>query len=158
MQLTASTDIGMRAVMRLAAADQLGDRVTIKAIAHQVGASERTVSTVVARLVEIGVIATSRGRGGGLMLTGTARSTRLGTLIRQLEQRPEVVDCAGPPSCPMIAGCRLRHALAQATEAFYRELDRFTVADLVAGAAGQLLPLRAHPPQRSPADAEEFPR
>ncbi|MFE7721602.1 RrF2 family transcriptional regulator [Nocardia rhizosphaerihabitans] len=93
MQLTASTDIGLRAVMRLAAADQAGDRVTIKAIAHQVGASERTVSTVVARLVEIGVIATTRG--GGLVLTDTARSTTLGTLIRHLEQRPEVVDCAG---------------------------------------------------------------
>ncbi|MGW6726116.1 RrF2 family transcriptional regulator [Nocardia sp. NPDC055029] len=155
MQLTASTDIGMRAVMRLAAADQAGDRVTIKAIAHQVGASERTVSTVVARLVEIGVIATTRGRGGGLVLTDTARSTTLGTLIRQLEQRPEVLECAGPPSSPMIAGGRLRHVLAQAAEAFYRELDRFTVADLVAGSTGQLLPLRAQTSRRAPADAEE---
>ncbi|MGW0439301.1 ComF family protein, partial [Nocardia sp. NPDC003054] len=36
-------------------------------------------------------------------------------------------------------------SVAWASEAFYRELDRFTVADLVAGSAGQLLPLRAQP-------------
>ncbi|MFC4372837.1 RrF2 family transcriptional regulator [Nocardia halotolerans] len=154
MQLSASTDIGMRAVMRLAAAEQAGDRVTIKAIAHQVAASERTVSTVVARLVEIGVIATNRGRGGGLVLTEAARAMRLGTLIRLLEQRDEIVDCAGPPACPMIAGCRLRHLLAQAAQAFYRDLDRYTVADLVSGSANQLLPLRVRPP-RAPESAEE---
>ncbi|MFF2084521.1 RrF2 family transcriptional regulator [Nocardia sp. NPDC058176] len=154
MQLTASTGIGLHTVLRLASADQHGDRVTIKAIAHQVGASERAVSTVVARLVEAGVLATSRGRGGGLVLTDRARTTTLGSLIRLLEPRPEGIEVAGPPTRPMIAGSRLRHAMSQATEAFHRELDRYTVADLVAGTAGQLLPLRAQTTPRAPADEE----
>lgn len=34
--------------------------------------------------------------------------------------------------CPLLAACRLRKALADAEEAFYRELDGYTITDLVA--------------------------
>ena len=39
-------------------------------------------------------------------------------------------DCDGENPCPLIAGCRLRRALAEAKEAFYAQLDKYTVADL----------------------------
>lgn len=57
--------------------------------------------------------------------------------MRRLEGDREVIECGGDDPCPLIAACRLRRALADAKEAFYRELDRHTITDL----AGPTLPL-----------------
>jgi Rrf2 family nitric oxide-sensitive transcriptional repressor len=72
-----------------------------------------------------------RGRAGGLELTDAGREVSLGWLVRQLEGDREVVDCLGQSPCPLIAACRLRRVLADAKEAFYAELDRYTITDLV---------------------------
>ena len=71
-----------------------------------------------------------RGRVGGLSLTEDGRTVSLGWLVRRLEGDAEVIDCAGDRPCPLIAGCRLRRVLAEAKEAFYRELDNHTLQDL----------------------------
>lgn len=145
MQLSPSTDIALRAVMRLASDDAGGGRVTIGIIAAQVGASPRHVGKAIARLTAMGLVTAQRGRTGGLTLTPAGRAVRLGALVRDLEDDREVVDCAGDHPCPLVAACRLRRVLAEAATAFYAELDRYTVADLVTGPAGRLLRLLAHP-------------
>ena len=89
-----------------------------------------------------------RGRVGGLTLTDAGRSVSIGWLIRELEGDREVVDCDGAAVCPLIAGCRLRRALAEAKNAFYAELDRYTVTDLARTPALQLLSLT--PMKRNP--------
>ena len=52
--------------------------------------------------------------------------------MRRLEGDREVIECGGDDPCPLLAACRLRKALADAKEAFYRELDRYTITDLAA--------------------------
>ena len=47
--------------------------------------------------------------------------------------------CGCDPPCPLRAACRLRSALREAQRAFYAELDRITVADLVASPTGPAL-------------------
>ena len=43
-----------------------------------------------------------------------------------------MVECeADEFACPLNHGCHLRAALGRAQEAFYRELDTVTVADLI---------------------------
>jgi Rrf2 family nitric oxide-sensitive transcriptional repressor len=139
MQLTRFTDLGLRAMMLLAAGENDEQRVTTRHIATSAGASENHIAKAVSRLVELGVVDARRGRVGGLSLTDAGRTASIGRLVRELEGDREVIDCDGQNTCPLIAGCRLRRALAEAKEAFYTELDRYTITDLVRSPALQLL-------------------
>ncbi|MFI2838585.1 RrF2 family transcriptional regulator [Mycolicibacterium sp. PDY-3] len=130
MQLTRFTDLGLRTMMLLAAGDAADRRITTRSIATGADASEHHVAKAVARLVELGMVNAKRGRVGGLSLTEDGRTVSLGWLVRRLEGDAEVIDCAGDRPCPLIAGCRLRRVLAEAEEAFYRELDNHTLQDL----------------------------
>jgi Rrf2 family nitric oxide-sensitive transcriptional repressor len=138
MQLTRFTDLGLRAMMLMAAGESEGHRITTRTIATGAGASEHHIAKAVSRLVELGMVNARRGRVGGLELTAAGRTASVGWLIRQLEGDRDVVTCGGDNPCPLIAACRLRRALAEAKEAFYRELDRHTITDL---AGSQSLPV-----------------
>ncbi|MFC9517545.1 RrF2 family transcriptional regulator [Nocardiaceae bacterium NPDC056970] len=130
MQLTQFTDLGLRIVMRLAA-DQAGSAApSTRTVAEQLAVSYTHATKVVARLSELGVVTTRRGRGGGLAITELGRTASVGWLTRQLEGDGEVVTCEGDKPCPLRKGCRLRSALRDAQEAFYTALDAMTVRDL----------------------------
>lgn len=143
VQLTRFTDLGLRAVMLLAAGEADGRRVTTRSIATGANASENHIAKAVARLSDLGLVSARRGRVGGLTLTDAGRNASIGWLVRRLEGDREVVECGGSNPCPLLPACRLRRALADAKEAFYRELDRYTVTDLARGA---ILPMVALPP------------
>lgn len=131
MQLSRFTDLGLRALMRLAVGDGAEERVTVKLIARQVNASENYVAKAVSRLAELGYVESQRGRTGGIFLTQAGRTTTIGVIVRQLECDSEVIECVGDSPCPLADACRLRGVLATAQNAFYRELDRYLLADLV---------------------------
>ncbi|BBX18363.1 transcriptional regulator [Mycolicibacterium duvalii] len=141
MQLTRFTDLGLRAMMLLAAGEADEQRVTTRSIAVGANASENHVAKAVSRLVELGMVSARRGRVGGLTLTEAGRDASVGWLVRRLEGDREVIECGGENPCPLVAACRLRRALADAKEAFYRELDRYTVSDLARAPALAVLPL-----------------
>ncbi|MFB8004360.1 RrF2 family transcriptional regulator [Nocardia sp. NPDC056000] len=145
MQLSRFTDLGLRALMRLAISDRAQERVTAKLIARQVNASENYVAKAVSRLSELGYVESLRGRTGGIFLTPAGRSTTLGRIVRDLEGDTEVVECQGVNPCPLASACRLRGVLAQAQRAFYAELDNFTLADLVDRRTVELLHLPVFP-------------
>ncbi len=130
MQLTRFTDLGVRAMMLLAAGESRHRRVTTRTIAVAAGASEHHIAKAISRLVELGLVDSRRGRAGGLELTEAGRHVSVGRLIRELEGDREVVDCEGENPCPLVPACRLRRALADAKKAFYAELDTHTVAEL----------------------------
>ncbi|MFD3703145.1 RrF2 family transcriptional regulator [Nocardia sp. NPDC058658] len=157
MQLAPTTDIALRAVMRLAVGETEDARITIGLIARSVGASERIVARAVTLLTGFGLVEVQRGRSGGLTLTPAGHTIRIGELIRLLEDDREVVECTGDRPCPLIAGCRLRRALADATAAFYAVLDEYTVESMVAGPSAQLLRLLAVTPARTPEENEDTP-
>ncbi|WP_028476623.1 Rrf2 family transcriptional regulator [Nocardia sp. CNY236] len=155
MQLSPFTDIGLRTIMRLAVNDETDSRVTTKLIARQVGASERYVAKAVSRLVELGLVRAHRGRSGGLVITPAGRVASAGWLIRELEGDREVVACTEPHPCPMVGACRLRRILADAKKAFYTELDRYSIEDLVTSPTAELLRLLAHAPVSVSNEMEE---
>ena len=151
MQLTRFTDLGLRAVMLLAAGEADGRRVTTGSIAAGANASENHIAKAVARLSDLGLVSARRGRVGGLTLTDEGRNASIGWLVRRLEGDREVVECGGSAPCPLVPACRLRRALADAKEAFYRELDHYTVNDLARGATLPVLAVPAVPrPQPAP--------
>lgn len=145
MQLTRFTDLSLRTMMLLASGDSDDRRVTIRTVATAAGASEHHIAKAVARLVDLDMVAARRGRIGGLSLTEAGRTVSVGWLVRRLEGDREVVECDGATPCPLLAGCRLRRALSDAKEAFYRELDRHTVDDLVRSTKLPIVHLQLQP-------------
>ncbi|SDO92328.1 Rrf2 family transcriptional regulator [Lentzea jiangxiensis] len=138
MRLTKSTDIALRIVMRLAVSAEPANPTT-REVAEVMGVQYTHAAKVVSQLQHLGVVVARRGRGGGLALAGTGRSTSVGWLVRELEGVGDVVDCEGEVSCPLSSACRLRRALRQAQEAFYASLDPLRVEDLVADPTGPVL-------------------
>lgn len=140
MELTRFTDVGLRIVMRLAADDE---PVTSRQIAAELHVPYSHVAKVVARLSELGVLHARRGRTGGLAITSLGRTAKVGWLARELEGADPVVDCDHPQPCPLRGACLLKSALTQAQSAFFDDLDRHRVQDLVsADTVALFIPLR----------------
>ncbi len=131
MRLTAFSDIALR-VLLLTGAVPAGERLTTRAIAEGVGAPYHHVTKTVGRLSGLGLLASSRGRTGGVSITAAGLDATVGSLLRELEAGSAMVECESDGgSCPLDHGCRLRRALADAREAFYGALDDVRVRDLL---------------------------
>lgn len=131
MRLTAFSDIALR-VLLLMGGLAPETRLSTQRIADGVGAPYNHVAKTVARLRGMGLLCSQRGRSGGVMLTEEGREARVGQVLRVLEADTAIVECeADETACPLNHGCRLRRALAGAREAFYRELDEVSIAELV---------------------------
>ncbi|WP_043540457.1 RrF2 family transcriptional regulator [Salinarimonas rosea] len=134
MKLTLHTDYALRVLMTLTL---LQDRVvTIDELARRHRVSENHLRKVAQSLGALGLVAGLRGRAGGLRLAVDPRRVRMGGIVRALEDDPGLVACLGdaPAACVLSGACRLTGALARALDAFYAELDRLTLADLVGSA------------------------
>ena len=135
MRLTAHTDYALRVLMSLAVMD---DRlVTIEELADRHRISRNHLMKVAQTLVGMGLVKGVRGRRGGLALAVPAADIRMGKVVRMLEQDMALVACLGDDqaNCALIGLCRLTGALRDAINAFFTELDRLTLADLVANRA-----------------------
>jgi Rrf2 family nitric oxide-sensitive transcriptional repressor len=135
VQLNRSTDIALRVLMYTAAKD---GRRTVDELAAALSVPRHHLAKVVQRLQRLGLLATARGRGGGVELEPGARRVGVGTVVRRLEADDEVVQCDDPP-CPLRGQCQLRSAFRRAHDAFLRSLDEVSLADLVADDAGPVL-------------------
>ena len=129
MRLTAFTDFGLRALMRLAG--EPDRRFTADEIAGEFGISRHHLTKVIGALAAAGIVATRRGAGGGFRLARAANETTLGEVVRLLEARTALVECerADGGACVLAPECRLKGRLDIAREAFLRELDRTTLDD-----------------------------
>ena len=142
MQLTRHTDYGLRILIYLAL--DPNRRVPAAEIADAFAVSHNHIMKVVKNLARYGIIVTHRGKGGGILLAKDPEDIRVGTVVRLLEGRTEIVNCTAP-RCPVLPACRLRFALAAAFEAFLGELDAYTLDQLVRHQEAELrdlLPLR----------------
>jgi Rrf2 family nitric oxide-sensitive transcriptional repressor len=130
MKLTRFTDYSLRMLIYLASVP--GERATIAQIASAYQISEHHMVKVVHLLGKAGVLKNTRGKGGGVALARPAAEISIGTVVRYTEGPTLPAECfdrAGNACC--IAGvCRLQTALQAAVDAFYRELDRYSLEDL----------------------------
>lgn len=136
MRLTIHTDYALRVLMSLAV---MNDRlVTIEELAGRHRISRNHLMKVAQTLIGMGLVKGVRGRRGGLALALPAGDIRMGRVIRMLESDVALVACLGndQASCALIGLCRLTAAFRDAIDAFFAELDRLTLADLVANRIG----------------------
>lgn len=129
MQLDKFTDYALRILMTLAV--RAPARVTTSEIAKLFELSENHLSKVSTQLVREGFVASERGRNGGLTLAQSPDQILVGEVVRAMKRNNPVVECFGTnKSCLILPACGLREPLAQAQEAFFAALDRYTLADV----------------------------
>lgn len=146
MRLTVRSNLAMRILMDCAV--HAPRMLQAAEIARHCNASVHHVAQVVSALAEAGIVATTRGRGGGLGLARPAGEIRIGAVLRLFEGPVPLTECmdALRNSCPLAPACRLRPALCRALDRFYEELDGLTLQDLVAENA-ELAAILGAPPR-----------
>ncbi len=140
MKLSVFSDVCLRTLMLLGA--RRDAQLTTKQIAEQIGVPYNHVAKAVVELRKRQAIEVSRGRYGGSQITAHGLQLTVGTLLRELDVRPDVVDCVSEHgvACPLLSQCALRSALRRAREAFYAELDSMRIEDLGGAATTRMLP------------------
>ncbi len=136
MRLTRHTDNALRTLIFVALHDEAPARIAD--IARRMGMSEDHTAKVVARLAELGFVATQRGRAGGVILAREAAAINVGAVVRATEDNLNLVECFDREAnrCPIAPACALAPALDEALGALFAVLDRYTLADLVAKPKG----------------------
>lgn len=131
MQLTYFSDYALRLLIYLGAhADRL---VSIPEVSHAYGISQHHLVKVVQLLVENGLVATTRGRRGGLRLKLAPDEIRIGALVRLTEPHMNFVECfdKSTNTCPIEPACGLKGVFKEAGAAFLEVLDAHTLADFL---------------------------
>jgi Rrf2 family nitric oxide-sensitive transcriptional repressor len=136
MRLTTKTNLAMRVLM--ACAVNQGVVLRKHELAAAINASEAHLAVVINQLSRLGFITTLRGRNGGLSLRLSPEEISVGKVFRLFEGGMPLAECfdRAANTCPLSSCCRLNTSIARALEAFFRELDSVSLADLVTGNAG----------------------
>ncbi|WP_432720967.1 Rrf2 family transcriptional regulator [Jeongeupia wiesaeckerbachi] len=132
MRLTRFTDYSLRVLMYAGLArDRL---VTIAELAEVYDISSNHLMKVVHFLSQHQYLATQRGKGGGMRLARDPADINIGELVRLTETNDVLVECfdRAHSQCRIGAVCRLKGVLHAAQEAFYAELGKHTLAELLA--------------------------
>lgn len=131
MRLTIYTDFALRILTYLATHR---DRVcTVGEIAESFEISKHHLLKVANELSSHAIIETSRGNGGGLKLATPPHKISIGDVVRVTEQDFRMVSCFDDqgPGCQIEQVCVLPKVLNEATDAFLKVLDKYTLADLM---------------------------
>jgi Rrf2 family transcriptional regulator, nitric oxide-sensitive transcriptional repressor len=131
MRLTQFTDYSLRALIYLGLRD--GKLCTIHDIAQDYRISENHLMKVVHGLGQLGYVQAQRGRNGGLRLARKPDDIVIGEVVRATEDDTPLVECfdAESNTCPITDACGLQHMLAEARDAFFGTLDKYTLSDLL---------------------------
>lgn len=131
MQLTLYFDYSLRLLIYLAIHPQ--DVVTISEISEAYGVSRNHLVKVVHNLALQGFIKTSRGKFGGMWLEKAPERINIGDVVRHTEPNFNIVECfdMDQNTCPIAGICTLQNVLGKASRRFFKELELYTLADLV---------------------------
>ncbi len=131
MKLSTYSDYSLRVLMYLGA--HPGENATIGGIAAAYGISGNHLMKVVHHLGQRGYIETTRGKGGGLRLAREPSDIRIGAFLRETEDDTRLAECfdRGNSNCRIAPACAAKGVLRGALDAFYADLDRHTLEDML---------------------------
>lgn len=138
MHLKRFTDFALRVLIYLALHPQR--TISINEIARAFDMSRNHLLKVVNELVTDDLITTYRGKHGGMQLSKPPTEINVGHLTRKLEGEAPLINCT-EPLCPILPACTLNQALDEAQQAFFGQLDRYTLADLIGNQQNKLINL-----------------
>ncbi len=133
MQLSLHADYALRTLIYLGA--HPSETVSTKRISEAYGISRNHLVRVVQTLAEAGYVHASAGRTGGIRLAKAPEQIRLGQVVRDAEPNLVLVECFDPATntCPIAGACVLKGYLMEGLKVFLAQLDRWTLADVLAG-------------------------
>lgn len=130
MKLTQFTDYALRTLMYLAT--QPEKRFTVKDISESFNISYHHMVKVAHALSKQGYVKTTKGKGGGISLSKPANEINLGGVVSALEPDFDIAECFSDNNqCHITSICDLKHILFDARNAFIRELEKHSLANIV---------------------------
>jgi len=131
MKLSTRGRYGLRALLDLAVHQGEGP-ILLKDIARRQEVSLPYLEHLIAPLIAAGLVKSTRGARGGVLLLKPPADIRLGEVVRVLEGPIAPVDCVNnPASCHRSASCVTRDIWVEMKEAMSQVLDSTTLQDLV---------------------------
>lgn len=128
MQLTKHTDFAFRALIYLAAMED--ELTTIQTITDRFAISKSHAMKIINKMVNRGWVKSVRGKNGGIALACPANEIVLSDVIKTMENNLAPVNCDSP-RCLIAGACILRGVLAEAQQAYFDHLSRYTLADIL---------------------------
>jgi len=129
MQITKFTDLGLRVLMYLTQ-EVNPSTVTINEIAKQFDVPRNHLIKVVSRLNKLNWVIATRGRAGGLKLGVLPSELKLGNVLRELENKTSLINCA-EPLCVLSGQCNLKEILDHGLNSFYEEMNKYSLQSIV---------------------------
>ena len=131
MRLSTKGRYGLRALLDLALHRDEGS-VLLKDIARRQEVSLPYLEHLIAPLIAAGLVKSTRGSRGGLLLLRSPSEIRLGEIIQVLEGSIAPVDCVNDPKlCHRSGLCVTRDIWIEMKVAMSQVLDSTTLQDLV---------------------------
>lgn len=130
MQLTQFTDYSLRALIYIALKQ---NTCTINDIASAYNISNNHLIKIIHNLSKLGLIKTTRGKNGGIIMAISPVDINLGALVLKLESNFDLVPCFNKEkaNCCIAPVCKLKSILFKAKRAFMAVLNEFTLADIL---------------------------
>lgn len=112
---------------------QANGYVPLKEVAERQEISEKYLESIVKTLVQDGVLAGLRGKGGGYRLSVSPEQCSVGRILRITEGTLAPVACleAKSPPCDRAASCRTLSMWQGLNTMINQYLDSYTIADLM---------------------------
>lgn len=130
MRLTNFSDYALRLLLYAAAVENR--LFTIEEAAEAYDISRHHLTKVAMILARAGFLTAVRGRAGGLALAKEPSKINLGEVLRVTEPDFDVVEClAQDGHCHISRVCGLPAIANEATSAFLRTFDRYTLEDVL---------------------------
>ncbi len=137
MKLTKKAEYGLRAIINLGIAQELGrSKVSVADLANADNLPMKFLEQILIILREAGHVDTQRGKNGGYYLKKDPKTVKMGDLVRLLDGPLAPIACAShtayePCSCADEDHCGLRMLMIDVRNAMSNILDRYTLADVV---------------------------
>lgn len=135
MRLTTKSRYGTRLVLDLGVYGAEGP-VPLGDVSKRQNLSLKYLEQLTVKLKKAGLIKSLRGASGGHMLARPAEKITIGQIVRALEGRTQITDCADDQKnacgvCNKAGDCLSRWVWVEAAKAMFERLDNITVARLL---------------------------
>lgn len=131
MKLSTRGRYGVRLMLSLAFRNDDGSTF-IKDIAKEEEISEKYLGHIVTSLKTHGLINSTRGAGGGIVLTRKPSEIKLSEIIQAVEGELVFSDCVNNPNiCHRVKSCVSRDIWKEISEKINKELNSITLEDMV---------------------------
>jgi len=135
MRLTTKSRYGTRMVLDIAN-NGTDKPVPVSDIARRQNISVKYLEKLVGKLKQGNILQSHRGPFGGHMLAKAASEITIGELVRLLEDRTAITDCAETDSkicgeCNQAGECLTQWVWIEASKAMFERLDNITIESLL---------------------------